>query len=167
MDALRKDDWQVIEATLADRDALVAGNCALAWESEAIRLDPEVVGRGVQAALADPERGFYLVAVDPEGRVLGQLMVTREWSDWRALWWYWIQSVYIVPEARRQGLYRALHDAVIARAHAASDVAGVRLYVEHDNLGAQKTYAAVGMEPAVYRIYEQAFGPTGISSGES
>jgi len=152
--------WSARAADVGDLEALVAGNRAIAWETEAMRLDDDVVRRGVAAALAEPARGFYLVATDLAGLVVGQLMVTFEWSDWRAAWWYWIQSVYVVPEARRRGVYRVLHEAVVARAHQAEhDVAGVRLYVEHVNASAQATYAAVGMKPAVYRIFEQAFTP--------
>jgi GNAT superfamily N-acetyltransferase len=139
-----------------DLDALVEGNRAMALDTEGLALDPAVLRRGVGAALSDPSRGEYLVAETEGGAFAGQLMLTREWSDWRAGYWLWIQSVHVVPAYRRRGVYRALHAAVLARAAASPEpVAGVRLYVERDNARAQHTYAAVGMAETHYRLYEQ------------
>lgn len=143
-------------AGAGDLDALVEGNRAMALDTEGLRLDPDVLRRGVEAVLADASRGVYLVAEAPDGEVVGQLMLTQEWSDWRDGFWLWIQSVHVVPAYRRKGVYRALHAAVLARAAAAPDpIAGVRLYVERENIGAQRTYAAVGMGETHYRIFEQ------------
>jgi GNAT superfamily N-acetyltransferase len=89
-----------------------------------------------------------------DGRVAGALLLTLEWSDWRDGWFWWIQSVYVVREVRRRGVFRALHAAVLEQARAAGDVVGVRLYVEDRNAIAQRTYAALGMSPAGYRVYE-------------
>lgn len=131
------------------------GNVAMAAETEALALDPERVLRGVEAVLRDPGKGFYLVAYDAEsGAVAGQLMVTYEWSDWRDGMQWWIQSVHVVPAWRRRGVYRALHEAVVARARAAGAV-GVRLYVAGENVGAQRTYVALGMTETHYRLFEQ------------
>ncbi len=84
-------------------------------------------------------------------------MVTCEWSDWRNGDWWWLQSVYVAPDARRSGVFRALHAEVARRARAASGVVGLRLYVEQDNARAQATYVALGMTPACYRLFEHGF----------
>jgi ribosomal protein S18 acetylase RimI-like enzyme len=140
-------------ASPADLDVLVAFNLALAEESEALSLDLATVRSGVGAALADPAKGSYRVATR-DGAVVGQLMLTREWSDWRCGWWWWIQSVYVAREARRAGVYRALHQSVLDDAERAGDVRGVRLYVEQENARAQRTYEALGMARGKYLLYE-------------
>ncbi len=94
-----------------------------------------------------------------DGRVAGALLLTREWSDWRDGWFWWIQSVHVEREARRQGVYRALHEEVLRRALAAGDVVGVRLYVEQANVAAQRTYERLGMLRSHYVVYEQAPWP--------
>jgi ribosomal protein S18 acetylase RimI-like enzyme len=137
----------------ADLDAIAAFQVAMAHETEAITLDPAVVRRGVAAVLADPAKGRYRVA-EREGAVVGSLMLTTEWSDWRDGTWWWIQSVYVAPEARRAGVYRALHASVLADAEATGGVCGVRLYVEHANTRAQATYEAMGMRRGRYVVYE-------------
>ena len=128
----------------------------MAEETEGKQLDPEVVGRGVQAVLEQPARGRYLVALR-DATVVGALMLTYEWSDWRCGDWWWIQSVYVTPPARRSGVFSALYRHVLAEAEARGDVCGLRLYVENDNTRAQQTYAALGMRDAAYRVMEQAF----------
>jgi GNAT superfamily N-acetyltransferase len=143
------------DATPADVDALVEFNAAMAWETEHKRLDPALLRPGVAAVFDDPRRGFYLVA-ERARAVVGGLLVTYEWSDWRNGDWWWVQSVYVVPEARGQGVFGALYRAIEARARAAGAV-GLRLYVERDNHRAQRTYAALGMGETVYRLYEQPF----------
>jgi GNAT superfamily N-acetyltransferase len=142
-------------ATPADREALVTGNAQMAFETEQLVLDRARLGAGVDAVLSDPQKGFYLVA-DLHGKVVGHLLVTYEWSDWRSGWWLWIQSVYVFPEARRGGVYRALHEAVRARVDVHPEpVAGIRLYVERDNARAQATYAALEMSETAYRLWEE------------
>lgn len=128
----------------------------MALETEGKALDPETTLLGTRAVLEDPAKGFYLVA-EHEGRFVGQLLVTFEWSDWRNGTFWWIQSVYVVPEARRTGVYRALHGFVLEKARAEKDVCGVRLYVEKQNERAQATYRAMGMSAAHYDIYEIDF----------
>jgi ribosomal protein S18 acetylase RimI-like enzyme len=140
-------------ATPADVDTLAAFNVALAAESEGLSLDLPTVRRGVAAVLADPGKGRYRVATRG-GAVVGQLMLTTEWSDWRCGWWWWIQSVYVAAEARRGGVYRALYRSVLDDAERAGDVQGVRLYVEHENHPAQRTYEALGMKRGKYLVYE-------------
>ena len=140
---------------IADDAATLAGfNQAMALETEAKVLAGQVVLPGVEAALRDAVHGFYVVA-DTGGEVVGSLLVTYEWSDWRNGRIWWIQSVYVRPEYRRRGVYRALHEFVRARARSAGGVVGLRLYVERDNAAAQRTYAALGMHETPYLVYEE------------
>lgn len=139
-----------------DLSFLVDANAALARETEGRVLDGDVLRRGVSRVLRDPSRGRYFVAVDATGARLGALMVTPEWSDWRDAWFLWIQSVFVHPAARGRGVYRLLHEHVeqLARAEGA---AGLRLYVDAHNAGAQAVYERVGMERAAYEMYEVDF----------
>src|SRR5437016_3340882 len=130
-------------ATAADAAVIVDFNQRLAAETEGRPLDPAVLSAGVAAVLADPVRGLYFLA-EADGAVVGQLMVTTEWSDWRNGWIWWIQSVYVRGEARRQGVFRALYEHVHAQALANPAVVGLRLYVERENLAAQQTYERLG-----------------------
>lgn len=141
-------------ATPADQEFLAHGNEAMALETEHKTLDPQVVRRGVEAALKDPAHGRYFVAEDADGRPVGQLMVTYEWSDWRNGQFWWIQSVYVLPEWRRRGVFRALYDHVEQLARGTAGVCGLRLYVETDNVNAQRTYEKCGMVDAGYRVME-------------
>jgi ribosomal protein S18 acetylase RimI-like enzyme len=142
----------VREATSADIDVLVQFNAAMARETEAKTLDPQVLRAGVAAVLAEPRRGFYLIA-EQAGEVAGCLMITYEWSDWRNGDWWWLQSVYVHPEYRRSGVFRALYAHIEQLASAREDVVGIRLYVERDNRHAQQTYEALGMREDAYRMY--------------
>ena len=126
----------------------------MAQETEGLALDDARTLAGVRAVLADEKRGFYLVA-EREGAVVGQLMITTEWSDWRNAWFWWIQSVYVLPAHRRTGVFRALHDEVLRQVAARDDVCGVRLYVEKDNTRAQQTYQDLGMAQTDYLLFEQ------------
>ncbi len=148
-------DLCVRAATPADAETIAAFNLAMARETEDKGLDEAALLRGVRRALSDPARGVYRVA-ELEGRVAGCLMLTREWSDWRDAWFWWIQSVYVAAPARRRGVYRALHAHVLAEARAAGDACGVRLYVETENRTAQTTYESLGMRRAHYHMYELA-----------
>lgn len=126
---------------------------AMAFETEDKQLNPNTVGRGILAALEDPARSQYFMA-EIAGEPVGTLMLTYEWSDWRCAWWWWIQSVYVAPGHRRKGVYRALYAHVLALAKAQDDVCGLRLYVERENINAQRTYEFLGMLDAGYRMYE-------------
>lgn len=142
------------KAVLRDADAIARFNSAMAWETEGKSLLPERVNPGVLRLLNDASLGFYVVA-ERAGGVVGCLMITNEWSDWRNGLFWWIQSVYILPDARRQGVYRALYDFVREMARADHGVCGFRLYVEKDNTAAQRTYRSLGMEPTDYLVYEE------------
>jgi ribosomal protein S18 acetylase RimI-like enzyme len=150
---------RIARAAHAHLAALVHGNAAMALETEGRELERQRLESGVRAVLDEPSRGFYLVATEPDGsgEVVGQLMVTFEWSDWRAGTFWWIQSVYVEPAWRRRGVYRALYEHLLELARADGSVCGVRLYVERDNARARATYEALGMQRAVYELYEVDF----------
>jgi GNAT superfamily N-acetyltransferase len=141
-------------ATPADAPVLVEYNRLMAEETEGKALDRVVLSAGVQAALADPGRALYFVAEDA-GTIVGQTMVTFEWSDWRNGWIWWIQSVYVPREARRRGVFRALYEHIRQTARGSPQVVGLRLYVERDNEKAQQTYLSLGMERTGYLLLEQ------------
>ena len=149
----------VRRATLDDLETIVDFNIRLAAESEDTRLDRETVRRGVRGLLADAARGAYYVACAPG--IVGQMMHTREWSDWRNGDIWWIQSVYVHPDHRRGGVCRALYEHIRARAAADPGVVGVRLYVEQENARAQATYAALGMRQGGYLVMQDLFGAGG------
>jgi ribosomal protein S18 acetylase RimI-like enzyme len=142
-----------------DATAIAEFNRRMAWETEHKHLDPNVLARGVGRVFADPARGFYLIA-EADGEVVGQLMVTFEWSDWRDGWFWWVQSVYVRDNCRRQGVFKALYAELMANARSTGDVAGVRLYVERDNERAQATYRRLGMGDAGYLVWEVILGPS-------
>jgi GNAT superfamily N-acetyltransferase len=144
---------KIRHAERGDLAAIAEWNAAMAWETEQKRLDLEVLTRGVAAVFDEPRRGFYLIA-ECDGRAVGCLLVTYEWSDWRNGDFWWIQSVYVMPEARRGGVFRALYSDVAQRAKSAGAV-GLRLYVETENHRAQNTYRELGMEQCHYFMYEQ------------
>ncbi len=146
----------VRSAEPADQPTLVAFNRAMAQETEDKPLDLELLANGIGRLLEHPEHGRYYVA-EFDGSVVGALMITTEWSDWRNGLFWWIQSVYVLPEHRRQGVYRALHREVRELARADPDVCGLRLYVERDNQIAQHTYRRLGMDETLYRMYEETF----------
>ena len=136
-----------------DTEVIAQFNEAMAAETEAKTLDPDTVRQGVRALLDGAADGFYLIA-ERGGRAVGALMITTEWSDWRNGQFWWIQSVYVRPDARRQGVYAALHAHVEEIATADDAVCGLRLYVERANDDARRTYEAMGLTETSYRMYE-------------
>lgn len=152
---LRKINGMYIRiATISDVESLAEFNMAMALETEKKCLDADILRRGVEAVFADERRGFYIVA-EENGKIIGGLMITYEWSDWRNAWFWWIQSVYILPEARGQKLYTQLYDFVKSKAAEDENVCGFRLYVETENTRAQKVYEKVGMTASHYLMYEE------------
>jgi GNAT superfamily N-acetyltransferase len=141
-------------AGLADAALVTEFNRLLAHESEGKALDAAVLAAGVARGLADPSKSVYFLA-EKDGVAVGQMMYTTEWSDWRNGWFWWIQSVYVRPEARRRGVFRALFEHVHQAARADGHVIGLRLYVERENHVAQKTYQNMGMESAGYLVFER------------
>ena len=141
-------------AEQSDIGSLVEFNQAMALETEGKTLDSQILQSGVQSVFDDEKKGFYVVAED-DGEIIGGLMITFEWSDWRSAWFWWIQSVYILPDYRGRGIYRQLYDFVKDAARRKEDVCGFRLYVEKENTGAQKVYENLGMEESHYLMYEE------------
>jgi len=146
------------EAEPEDAVILAKNNVAMALETEGKALDPDVIGPGVRAVLGDAHKGRYWVA-ESAGTIIGQIMVTYEWSDWRNGTIWWIQSVYVHPEHRRRGIFSALYRHVEALAHD-NNACGLRLYVEDSNERAQKTYQSLGMVIPNYQVMETIFGDT-------
>ena len=124
----------------------------MAWETESKSLDPDTVRAGVAAVLEDPAKGFYRVA-EIDNRIVGSLLITREWSDWRNRFIWYLQSVYVVPESRGQGVFQGLYQHVLEMARR-KGVHLVRLYVEKSNERAQATYRRLGMHPLPYDMYQ-------------
>jgi ribosomal protein S18 acetylase RimI-like enzyme len=139
----------------APQDAQIVAefNIAMAGETEAKVLPPSVIGPGVRKALEDASRALYFIA-ECNGEVVGQTMVTTEWSDWRDGWFWWIQSVYVHPGHRGRGVFRTLYRHIESEARSRDDVIGLRLYVEHDNARAKATYQGLGMRKTAYELYE-------------
>jgi ribosomal protein S18 acetylase RimI-like enzyme len=140
-------------ATRDDAEFLVRGNKEMALETEALSLDVDRLRRGVHAVFEDPSRGFYLIA-EINGTRAGQMMITYEWSDCRNGVFWWIQSVYTVPEFRRRGVFHALYTKAEMLAQQHDSVCGLRLYVDADNVNAQATYRRCGMHETAYRLFE-------------
>lgn len=143
-------------ARATDLDFLVDGNALMASETEGRELDRELLAEGVAAVFGDPAKGRYFIADDGE-EPIGQLLVTREWSDWRAGWFWWLQSVYVVPQARRRGVFSRLYAHVLSEARRDPEVCGIRLTVDYDNLDAAAVYEHLGMDDSGYRILEVDF----------
>ena len=141
-------------ANVTDADSLVEFNQAMALETENKRLDGPMLKAGVDAVFADEKKGFYVVA-EIDGIIAAGLLVTYEWSDWRNAWFWWIQSVYVLPRHRGRRIYGEIYDFVKALADEKGDVCGFRLYVEKENYRAQKVYERVGMDASHYLMYEE------------
>jgi len=144
------------EATLTDSIKIIEFNKLMAFETENLILADDKITQGVISVLENPELGFYLVA-ELNGNVVGSLMITYEWSDWRNGLLWWIQSVYVVKEFRRKGIFSSLYHYVRELIKNKENVKGLRLYVEHENFKAQKTYRKLGMTETHYRLYEEIF----------
>ncbi len=138
-----------------DASAMVEFNQAMALETEGKRLEPEKIEKGVKAVFRDEKKGFYVVAENQDGEIIGGLMIIFEWSDWRNAWFWWIQSVYILPEGRGKKIYSRLYDFVKKEADKKGNVCGFRLYVETENKHAQKVYEKVGMDASHYLMFEE------------
>ncbi len=150
------NELRIRRAEFRDLDTIAAFNAAMARETEHLELDSERLRAGVEAVLRDSAKGFYLVAESSAG-VLGQLMITYEWSDWRNGNFWWIQSVYVELAARGQGVYKRLYAHVRNSAAEAGNVCGIRLYVERDNQRAQEVYRRQGMSHTAYEMFEVDF----------
>lgn len=143
---------EISKGQIGDIEVIAGFQVDMAMESEGTLLDLDIVTKGVAAAMNDENKGCYYVA-RVDGKAVGSLMLTREWSDWNNGWYWWIQSVYVASEYRRRGIYKSMYQAVCEDAMQ-QNVAQVRLYVDKTNVRGQKVYAALGMEESHYLIYE-------------
>lgn len=141
------------QAKLEDIPVIVEYNYNLAKETEHIELNQDRLYKGVQRVIEDSSKGIYFL-YEEEGKVLGQLMITKEWSDWRNGEFWWIQSVYIHRDHRQKGIFKALYRYVENAVLENKDLCGLRLYVEKENNTAQNTYSSLGMEETYYKLYE-------------
>jgi GNAT superfamily N-acetyltransferase len=146
-------ELKIREGALSDAPLVADFNLQLAEESEGLRLDEALVQASVAAVLKDPAKGLYYIA-EVEGEVVGQLMITYEWSDWRNGNIWWIQSVFVKPEFRRAGVFRTFYNHLLTLARARKDVCSLRLYVHKDNTRASQSYERLGMTRTHYEIYE-------------
>ena len=146
-------DCIITRGEACDIDSIVQFQADMAMESEGCLLDREKVAKGVTAAMLDESKGMYWVAKF-DGKTIGSLMITREWSDWNNEWYWWIQSVYVAPEYRRQGVYKAMYMKVKDAAKG-SNVSQIRLYADRSNLSAQKVYKSLGMHESHYLMFEE------------
>ncbi len=144
------------QATINDTDTIANYNVMMALETEGISLDLNRVKNGVHAVLGNSAKGFYIVAAT-KTQVVGQMMITFEWSDWRNGVFWWIQSVYVHPSHRRLSIFTRLYQHVNNHAKTTTGVCGLRLYVEHKNAIAQAAYQSLGMIQTVYKVYETDF----------
>jgi len=125
----------------------------MAIETENVQLDPKVVAEGLRRMFDDPSKGKYYVAED-ENRVVGCLMTTFEWSEWRCGTILWIQSVYITPAYRGKGVFKKMYEHIQGLVTADSEFRGIRLYVDKSNTAAQRVYEKLGMNGEHYQVYE-------------
>lgn len=147
------DKLTIRKAELRDAKTVAKFNASIAMETESMELDPDTALGGAKALIKDPHKGFYLVA-ETKGEIVGQLMVTNEWSDWRNQYFLWIQSVYVREDFRRKGIFSALYHHLNDLARYKKNVAGLRLYVEKNNETAKQVYEDIGMIKSHYEIYE-------------
>jgi ribosomal protein S18 acetylase RimI-like enzyme len=140
------------KANQEDAPLIIDFQQRMAWETEGFELQSEIVTKGVYSVFGNSEHGQYWVA-ESESKVIASLLITYEWSDWRNNRVWWIQSVYVVPEWRRKGVFRSMYNHIKTEAES-NGIAGLRLYVETNNIEAQKTYESLGMQCQHYRMYE-------------
>lgn len=141
------------EAFSDDAQQIVRFQLAMALETEDVILNPETVTSGVNAVFADPGKGRYYVA-DDDGLVIGSLLTTFEWSDWRNGTVLWIQSVYVLPRFRQKGTYKSLYNHIRTLVERDVGLKGIRLYADKSNLTAQQVYEKLGMTADHYQLYE-------------
>jgi GNAT superfamily N-acetyltransferase len=137
----------------ADLQSIIDFQIAMAWETEQVRLDASTCAKGVRAVFENPAQGIYYVA-EHSSRVVGVTLTTYEWSDWRNGVVWWIQSVYVVPEFRRQGIYSGIYAYIQNLAESDLTVRGIRLYVDRRNTTAQEVYTRLGMNGEHYQVFE-------------
>jgi len=144
---------KIRKAKSGDSERIVELQLAMAQETEGLGLNKDVVTEGVRGVFQQPARGTYWVA--EEGRqILGMLLATPEWSDWRNGTVLWIHSLYVVPEARGRGVFKKLYLSLKEHVMQSPELVGLRLYVDKQNKSAQKIYEKMGMSRDHYELYE-------------
>lgn len=146
-------NYIIARGRVCDIESIVQFQMDMAMESEGTILDKGKVTKGVTAAMNDDMKGIYWVA-KADGKAIGSLMLTREWSDWNNEWYWWIQSVYVIPEYRNHGVYKAMY-ATLKDAAKESNVSQIRLYVDKTNHSAQTVYQRAGMQESHYLMFEE------------
>lgn len=141
------------KARIDDLETIVLFNKLMAYETEGLELSEEILNAGVKAALSDSSKASYWV-YELDGEVVGQAMVTKEWSDWRNGEIWWIQSVYVDKLYRKRKIFSSIYEHLKDLVSLDENIAGLRLYVEKDNTNAQNTYKKLGMGETHYRLYE-------------
>ena len=150
------DQISIREGSISDTPTIAKFQQQMALETESKILKESTIRQGGESVLNCPNKGFYIIA-ETDSQVIGSLLVTFEWSDWRNGWFFWIQSVFVDAKYRRQGVYRVMHSEVIRRTKESGNCCGIRLYVEKDNRNAQKVYKTLGMHETDYYLYEEEF----------
>ena len=146
-------DLTISRGKASDIDAIVRFQADMAMESEGTMLDMDRLTLGVTSAISDEGKGIYLVA-RAEGKAIGSMMLTREWSDWNNQWYWWIQSVYVMPEYRKKGVYKALYTTLKDMARE-NGISQIRLYADKSNVSAQHVYKRLGMHESHYLMFEE------------
>lgn len=149
-------DLTITQGKASDIDTIVRFQADMAMESEGTMLDMDRLTLGVSSAINDEQKGIYLVA-RANDTPIGSLMLTREWSDWNNQWYWWIQSVYVMPEYRKKGVYKAMY-ATLKDMAQENGVSKIRLYADRTNLSAQQVYQRLGMRESHYLMFEETIG---------
>ncbi|MBN2639366.1 MAG: GNAT family N-acetyltransferase [Bacteroidales bacterium] len=144
---------QIRTANEEDHEVIAKFQVLMAKETEDLELNQHQVQTGVLSVMRDPEKGKYYVAVS-EGKIIASLLITYEWSDWRSKWVWWMQSVYVLPEMRRQGIFQKMYHHIKEWAQKEDEVGGLRLYVDKTNSRAMQVYSRLGMDGDHYRVFE-------------
>ncbi len=150
---IAKSMVKINQASIDDINIIVDFQINMAMETENLKLDKDIVIQGVTAVLDDSNKGKYYVA-ENKGVVIGSLMITKEWSDWRNGWVFWIQSVYVIPEMRGKHIFKKMYDYILNQVNKSNNVAGLRLYVDISNKIARKVYSNIGMDGDHYQVFE-------------
>ena len=144
---------EIRKGKLSDSENIVELQLRMAQETEGLGLDKTVVSKGVRGVFKEPARGTYWIA-EEKAKVVGVLLAIPEWSDWRNATVLWIHSLYVIPEARGQGVFKKLYLNLEKQVEQSPELAGIRLYVDKQNKSAQKIYEKLGMNKHHYELYE-------------